>query len=96
MGFSSKIEWFVHPDTDPPCPLGIIRTHGGGALVIGGRTGSHMTGHGESYSKKMIVDSGYIDLTNAINRNIVSASWSPPTLDDQDAYLVKKIETHKL
>jgi len=98
MDSASHIAWFVHPETNPPCPLGFIGTRKGGALIIGGRTGSHMTGHGETSIKKMkeIQRLGYLDLPTAISRNIVSASWTPPTLNSQDSHLVELIEKGKL
>ena len=46
------LSWFVHPSTVPPVPLGYIRDNRGGALVIGGKTDSHYTGHGESWWAK--------------------------------------------
>jgi hypothetical protein len=88
------IEWFVHPETDPPCPLGFLRDSRDGALIIGGQTGTHMTGHGERATAKMneILSLGYIPLADAIKSNLIPAAWTPPSLNASDASLVRHVE----
>ena len=48
-----KLYWLVHLESTPPVTLGFVRDKRGGAFIIGGKTGSHATGHGESYWKKL-------------------------------------------
>jgi len=88
-----QIHWFVH-ERDKTC-LGFIRTAKGGALVIGGRTGSHFTGHGESYWKKLteIISMGYIPVETAIELGLHSADWTPPEITSRtDREWIERIE----
>ena len=84
--------WFVHPSAVPPVPLGYIRDNRGGALVIGGKTGSHYTGHGDSWWAKLseIAALGYIPVELARRQQLITADWSPPVLDDKDSHLICK------
>ena len=88
-----KLCWFVHLGFAPPTPLGFVRDTRGGALVIGGRTGSHCTGHGESWWEKLceIASLGYIPVELALHRSLIPADWAAPELSDKDAYLVQRI-----
>jgi hypothetical protein len=90
--------WFVHPSAVPPVPLGYIRDNRGGALVIGGKTGSHYTGHGESWWAKLsnIAALGYIPVEIAIRQQLIAADWMPPALDAQDALLVRRIQNGEI
>ena len=89
-----SLSWFVHPSGVPPVPLGYIRDNRGGALVIAGKTGSHYTGHGESWWAKLseIAALGYIPVELASRQHLISADWSPPALDDKDSLLVRRIQ----
>jgi hypothetical protein len=88
------LSWFVHPSAVPPVPLGYIRDNRGGAFVIGGKTGSHYTGHGESWWAKLseIAALGYIPVELASRQRLITTDWSPPALDDKDSHLVRRIQ----
>ena len=72
----------VHPGFDPPVPLRFTRL-GTGASIQGGRSGSHATGHGESYWAKFkeIVDLGYIPVEDARDLNLLPANWQLPDIE---------------
>ena len=72
--------YFVHP-SPPISTLSFVRLPSGGAEVCGGRTGSHRTGHGESWWDKLreIIGLGYIPVNIARERGIIFDQWQPPT-----------------
>jgi hypothetical protein len=90
--------WFVHSALVPPVPLGYIRDNRGGALVIGGKTGSHYTAHGESWWAKLseIARLGYIPVELASRQQTIPADWVPPALEAKDALLVRRIQNGEL
>jgi len=78
--------WFVHLGFEPPLPLKIERTSDLGARVIGGKTGSHRTGHGENYWDKVVevIKLGYVPVDVAKDIKRLDLNWTPPdetTLD---------------
>jgi hypothetical protein len=80
--------WFVHFGFEPPLPLKIERTNDLGAKVIGGRTGSHRTGHGENYWDKVVevIRLGYVPVDVAKDIKRLDLNWTPPdeaTLDQR-------------
>src|SRR3954451_16045400 len=81
-----RLVWFVDPSRTPPTSLGYVRDPDGGAFAIGGPTGSHMTGHAESWWQKLslIASQGYIPVELAITKRIVSDDWSPPAISEAD------------
>ena len=85
--------WFVHPSTVPPTPLGFIRNNRGGALLIAGLTGSHCTGHKDTWWDKfqLLIADGYIPLEIAQARGLISPAWLPPALDNTDHVIVMRI-----
>ncbi|MGI8602324.1 MAG: hypothetical protein ACR2OZ_04925 [Verrucomicrobiales bacterium] len=89
----SKLEemWFVHLGFEPPLPLKLERTDGFGARVIGGKTGSHLTGHGETYWDKVVevVKMGFVPVDVAQDIGRLSSDWTVPSLADLD-YKVKE------
>jgi hypothetical protein len=86
-----KLRWLVDASSTP---LGFIRDNRGGAFIIGGATGSHYTGHTESWWDKLcaIGRLGYIPVELAIKRQLISAEWCAPELSEKDAFLVKRIQ----
>jgi hypothetical protein len=86
-----KLCWLVDASS---MPLGFIRENRGGAFIVGGATGSHYTGHGESWWDKLceIGRLGYIPVELAMKRQLISAGWSAPELSEKDAFLVKRIQ----
>ena len=86
-----KLCWLVDASSTP---LGFIRDNRGGAFIVGGATGSHHTGHGESWWDKLceIGRLGYVPVELAVKRSLVLSDWSPPELSEKDAHLVKRIQ----
>ena len=74
------IHWFIHKVDRTP--LGFIRLTNGGAAVLGGKTGSHITGHGVTYRKKLneIKALGYMPVEIAMELRLVAPTWSPPEI----------------
>lgn len=80
--------WFVHLRYDPPLPLKITREDGRSARVVGGKSGSHRTGHGETYWDKIveIIGQGYVPVPVAKDLRMIDTAWQPPsesTLDER-------------
>jgi hypothetical protein len=92
------VYWFVHPSTVPPTPLGFIRTNGRGALLIGGLTGSHMTGHKDTWQDKfrLLISDGYLPIEVAQAQGLVSESWKPPAVDGIDHGIVSRIQSGEI
>src|SRR5258706_12796720 len=84
------VYWFVHPSAVPPVPLGFIRTNGRGALLIGGLTGSHMTGHKDTWKDKdqLLISDGYVPIQAAQAQGLISMGWKPPVPNDTDVAVV--------
>ena len=90
--------WLVHVGYEPPLPLQFERT-GLGAAITGGKTGSHRTGHGETYWGKFVevIKLGYIPVEVAKEIGVLGSGWSPPdpqTLDieiQRGAYQLRRI-----
>jgi len=68
-----RLFWFVDPSTNPPTTLGFVRDPDGGAFAVGGPTGSHLTGHAESWWDKLslIAAQGYVPVELAMKRRLV-------------------------
>lgn len=82
---------FVHLGYSPPLPLLFRRISAKGAMVIGGKTGSHRTGHSETYWDKLkeIIKLGYTPVEIAKDVGLLNEDWAPPQLDQIDQ-LVKE------
>jgi hypothetical protein len=78
--------WMIHPGYSPPLPLLFRRRGRIGAEVIGGKTGSHQTGHGEAYWHKLIelFNLGYIPVDVAQELGMIADGWKPPALETLD------------
>lgn len=83
--------WFVHLGYDPPLPLRLHRTSGFGAEVLGGKTGSHATGHGETYWDKIseIIKLGYVPVSVAQELGQLDGNWFPPNTKTLDTEILK-------
>lgn len=90
--------WFVHLSFQPPLPLNIQRSGGLSAVVTGGTTGSHRTGHGETYWDKLVevIKLGFLPVDVAKELGLLPKDWTAPdpaTLDENirnGVYLRKK------
>ena len=87
-----KVYWFIEPES-PLMPLGFIRD-GRGAFVIGGKTGSHLTGHAETWWDKLLLigSLGYLPVELAMKRGVIPDSWTPPQPSEQDAKTLNRIQ----
>jgi len=93
-----KQVWFVHPGYEPPLPVKIEILPNHAARVTGGKSGSHMTGHRESYWDKIgeIIRLGFVPSEVAKDLGFLNPDWTPPDerqLDNEikrGAYLLKR------
>ena len=62
--------------------------------MIGGATGSHYTGHAESWWDKLllIAQLGYLPAELAIKRKVVPVDWSPPAVSEKETYVLERIQ----
>ena len=92
------IYWFVDSKNPKKYPLGIIRTYTFGTMILGGKTGSHFTGHGETWQMKLseVSSLGYIAIEDAIKKEIVSKDWQPPSFNKDAADTVERIKNKEL
>jgi hypothetical protein len=94
----AQLKWFVHPIHGVRHALGFIRDHKSGAYVYGGHTGSHYTGHGERWTKKLadIELLGYLSLPDARAQGVVAEDWQPPEHEAQQDIIVRRIQDGEL
>jgi len=83
--------WFVHLGYEPPLPLKVEILANHSARVIGGKSGSHMTGHGESYWDKIveIIRLGFTPVDIAKDLGNISSDWTPPSEERLDSEIKK-------
>ena len=92
---SRVIYWFVELSTKPPTALGFLREDNGGSFVIGGLTGSHFGGDSEGWWQhfcRVVASPGCLPIEEAVKGLAVAPDWSPPPLNDRDAYIVNRIQ----
>lgn len=94
----AQLIWFVHPTHGAKHALGFIRDHKSGAYVYGGHTGSHYTGHGERWTKKLaeIERLGYLPLPDARSHGVVADDWQPLEWEAQQDIIVRRIQDGEL
>lgn len=87
-----EILWFIK-ENNPKKALGLLRSQGNGCFIIGGPTGSHLTGHGESWESKWkeYLAKGYIDIGTAKKKGLISLSWAHPKINKEDKYIINII-----
>jgi hypothetical protein len=90
--------WFIHPNYDPPLPLRIQRVGELGALVTGGISGTHRTGHGQTYWDKLVevIKLGYVPVPVAKELRLISSDWSPSVGDELDKQIASVDYKRKL
>ena len=88
-----KIIWLVKKEQRRLDVFGYIRAmkESLGCLIIGGPTGTHCSGHGESWTVKWnkLLSQGYIKETEAKIKIIISKNWKPPKLKQEEKELIK-------
>ncbi len=91
-----KLYWFVHSVNN--VPLGFIRQRNNGAFIIGGKTGSHCTGHLESYWDKLkeVISLSYIPVDIGKELRLVQESWKPPAITPDDQEFIDRIQKGEL
>ena len=84
--------WFVHLGYEPPLPLKVEILPNHRARVIGGKSGSHLTGHNENYRDKIteVIRLGYIPSEIAKDLGFVSPDWTPPDESQLDSEIQKE------
>jgi hypothetical protein len=80
--------WFVHLSYEPPLPLKVEILPNHSARVIGGKSGSHLSGHGESYWDKIVevIQLGFVPVPVAKDLGSIPLDWAAPDeaqLDNQ-------------
>jgi hypothetical protein len=93
-----NLYWFISLKDNKQNAIGFLRGAMGKALIIGGPTGSHMTGHQESWRDFLlkIRSQGYIEESEAKKQGIISDAWQPPSLSLADYELVKIEQSFKI
>jgi hypothetical protein len=93
-----KILWLVKKNGNQMKIIGFLRDHDDSCFIIGGPTGSHYTGHGESWQSKWkeYMDDGYIDINSAVKNKILSSDWHSPKISKNDRVVVDMILQKKL
>jgi hypothetical protein len=73
--------------------LGLFRDGEAGCFILGGPTGSHYTGHGESWESKwkQLLKDGYIEVATAIAEGKLPKDWQPPKISRRDQELIDVI-----
>lgn len=89
----TKISWLLKKGGDRTIIVGFLRDQSQGCFIIGGPTGSHYTGHGESWESKWknYMREGYIDADSAKRNRILSSNWNPPMIKKKDQVIINKI-----
>lgn len=85
--FTEKHMWFVHLSYEPPLPLKVEVLSNHSAKVTGGKSGSHITGHGETYWSKVAeaIRLGFVPVDVAKDLEYIQSDWSPPDEAELDA-----------
>jgi len=80
MILTEKQIWFVHLSYEPPLPLKVEILPNHAARVTGGKSGSHTTGHGESYWDKIVevIRLGFVPVEVAKDLGSIPVEWIPP------------------
>jgi hypothetical protein len=83
---SKKEIWLVHPGYEPALPMKIEILPGHAARITGGKTGSHMTGHGETYWDKIVevIRLGFVPSEVAKDLGLIPIDWLPPNESELD------------
>jgi hypothetical protein len=76
----AEVRWLIHKVHGTAFPVAFVRAHKGGAYVFGGPSGSHLTGHRESWREKwdLLEKEGYVSLEVAHKLGLIPPDWRPP------------------
>ena len=90
-----QLIWFIKEESKNKFrSLAFVRTSKGGALIIGGSTGTHFTGHGESWKKKleMVLTEGFISFDEAQRRGMIQTPLIFPDLTKSEQEFLEQIQ----
>ena len=89
----AKILWLVKKAGKRTTIIGFLRDRSERCLIVGGPTGSHYAGHGESWEEKWkeYAREGYVDIYSAIKKKILSSDWRPPKISKNDQVIIDMI-----
>lgn len=70
-----------------------MRDHKDGVFIIGGETGSHYSGHSETWKEKWdeYINQNYMPVSSAIEQGVLNDCWTPPEINKDDQEIVDKI-----
>ena len=87
------IIWLVRKKKKDIESLGFFRDSLGGFYTIGGPTGSHCAGHGESWKDKWnhYIKTGFLTLDIAQKNNIIPKKWNAPELLKEDKIIIDNL-----
>ena len=94
----NEIFWLIRKVNDSINVVGFLRDHKNGVFVIGGETGSHYSGHSESWEKKWdeYLKQNYITKQLAVEKGLINKDWKSPRISAQDQEIVDKISSNLL
>lgn len=93
----NEIIWLVNKH-EKKITLGFLRDQRGGCLIINGPTGSHYSGHAESWKEKYnyYLREGFIEVEYAKRKKILSHDWKPQRIKPKDMELIKMILENRI
>lgn len=89
----NEICWLIKKENTSINTIGFLRNHKDGFFIIGGETGSHFSGHSETWQRKWegYLTEGYIPVNIAIEKGIIKGDWKPLKISKNDQDVINKI-----
>ena len=89
----NEILWLVKNKNGLISVVGFLRDHHDGVFIIEGETGSHYSGHGETWKNKWdkYITENYIPRNLALEKGLISNDWKPPLINKEDQKIINKI-----
>lgn len=89
----NEISWLIKNGDDSINVVGFLRDHKDGVFIIGGETGSHYSGHSETWKEKWdeYINQNYMPVSSAIEQGVLNDGWTPPEINKDDQEIVDKI-----
>lgn len=94
----SEISWLFKKERGKLIVVGFLRDHKDDCFIIGGATGSHYSGHAETWQDKWnkYIEQGYITQDVAIKNGIIKDAWRPPSIKQEDKNTISRIQNNIL